>query len=52
MPAIFFIFYKNNEKTKIDFNNKYKGRRLPEIIFQQRFLQAIIAAAFAYAVKS
>jgi len=52
MPAILFIFYKNNEKTKIDFNNKYKGRRLSEIIFQPRFLQAIIAAAFAYAVMS
>ena len=52
MPAIFFIFYKNNEKTKIDFNNKYNGRRLFEIIFQPRFLQAIIAATFAYVVMS
>jgi len=52
VPAILFIFYKNNEKTKIDFNNKYNGRRLFEIIFQPRFLQAIIAAAFAYAVMS
>ena len=52
MQAIFFIFYKNNEKTKIDFNNKNNGRRLPEIIFQPRFLQAITAAAFAYAVMS
>ena len=52
MPAIFFIFYKNNEKIKIDFNNKYNGRRLSEIIFQPRFLQAIVAAAFAYAVMS
>ena len=52
MPAIFFIFYKNNEKIKKDFNNKYEGRRLSEIIFQPRFLQAITAAAFAYAVMS
>ena len=52
MPAIFFIFYKNNEKIKKDFNNKYEGRRLFEIIFQPRFLQAITAAAFAYAVMS
>ena len=52
MPAILFIFYKNNEKIKIDFNNKYNERRLSEIIFQPRFLQAIIAAAFAYAVMS
>ena len=52
MPAIFLFFYKNNEKIKIDVNNKYNGRRLFEIIFQPRFLQAIIAAAFAYAVMS
>ena len=52
MPAIFLFYYKNNEKTKIDFNNKYNGRRLSEIIFQPRFLQAITAAAFAYAVMS
>jgi len=52
MPAIFFIFYKNNEKVKIDLNDRYNVRRLPEIIFQPKFLQAIIAAAFAYAVMS
>ncbi len=52
MPTIFFIFYKNNEKTKIDSNNQYNGRRLSKILFQPRFLQAIIAAAFAYAVMS
>ncbi len=52
IPAIFLFFYKNNEKTKIDFNNKYNGRRLFEIIFQPRFLQAVIAAAFAYAIMS
>ena len=43
---------ENNEKSKIDFNNKYDGRRLFEIILQPRFLQAIISAAFAYAVMS
>ena len=52
MPAIFLFFYKNNETTKINFNNEYKGRRLIEIIFQPRFLQAVTAAAFAYAVMS
>jgi len=51
-PAIFFIFYKNNEKNKIDLNNKYNGRKLSEIIFQPRFSQAIIAAAFSYAMMS
>jgi len=48
----FFIFYTNNEKTKTDFNNKYNGRRLSEIILQPKFLQAIIAATFAYVVMS
>ena len=43
---------ENNEKAKINFNNKYNGRRLFEIILQPRFLQAIISAAFAYAVMS
>ncbi len=53
MPAILLFFYKNNEKTKMDLNNKYSsGRRLFEIIFQPRFLQAVTAAAFAYAVMS
>ena len=52
MPAIFLFFYKNNETTKINFNNEYNGRKLIEIIFQPRFLQAIFAAAFAYAVMS
>jgi len=52
MPVIFLFFYKNNETIKIEFNNKYNGRRLFEIIFQPRFLQAIFAAAFAYAVMS
>jgi len=52
MPAILLFFYKNNEKTRIDLNNKFSGRRLFEIIFQPRFLQAVIAAAFAYAVMS
>jgi len=53
MPAILLFFYKNNETTKIDLNNKYNsGRKLFEIIFQPRFLQAVIASAFAYAVMS
>ena len=52
MPAILLFFYNNNEKPKINFNNQYNGRRLFEIIFQPRFLQAVTAAAFAYAVMS
>ncbi|MDC0215896.1 MFS transporter [Candidatus Pelagibacter sp.] len=52
LPAIFLFFYKDNEKTKVDFNIKYNGRKLPEIVFQPRFLQAVTAAAVAYAVMS
>jgi len=52
MPAIFLIFYENKKKTEIDFNNKYNGRKLSKILFQPKFLQAIISAAFAYAVMS
>ena len=52
IPAVLLFFYKNNEKTKIDLNNTNTGRRLFEIIFQPRFLQAVIASAFAYAVMS
>ncbi len=52
MPAIFLFFYKNNEKTKIELNNNYSGRGLFEIISQPRFLQAVVASAFAYAVMS
>jgi len=52
IPATFLFFYKNNETAKIEFNNKYNGRRLYEIISQPRFLQAVIAAAFAYAIMS
>jgi len=52
MPAIFLFFYENKEKTKIEVNKEYNGRSVFEIIFQPRFLQATIAAAFAYAVMS
>jgi predicted MFS family arabinose efflux permease len=52
IPAILLFFYKDNEKIKIDFNHKYDGRSLSEILFQPRFLQAAIAAAVAYAVMS
>jgi len=52
MPAIFLFFFRNNEEKKIDLNNEYNGRKIFEIIIQPRFLQAVIAAAFAYAVMS
>ena len=52
VPAVLLFFYKDNQKTTIDFNNQYSGRRLSEILFQPRFLQAATAAAVAYAVMS
>ena len=52
IPAILLFFYKDNEKIKIDFNNNHNGRRLFEILSQPRFLQAVTAAATAYAVMS
>jgi len=52
MPAIFLFFYKNNETKKIELKNEYNGRKILEIIFQPRFLQAVTAAAFAYAIMS
>ena len=52
IPAILLFFYKDNEKPKLDFNNTYNGRRLFQILSQPRFLQAVTAAAVAYAVMS
>ncbi len=52
IPAMLLFFYKDNEKAKVDFNNKYSGRKFSEILFQPRFLQAATAAAVAYAVMS
>jgi len=52
IPAILLFFYKDNQKPKLDFNNKNNGRKFFEILFQPRFLQAATAAAVAYAVMS
>jgi len=52
MPAIFLIFYEDKKQNKIEVKNKHTGRNLFQIISQPRFIQAIIAAAFAYAVMS
>ena len=48
--TIFLLFYKDNHKS----NNfvKKDTRSYFELISQQRFLQALIASAFAYAVMS
>ena len=52
IPVIFFIFYENKNNLNNYSNTNYQGRKLSEIISQPKFLQAITAAAFAYAVMS
>ena len=50
LPAIFFLFYKNNTIQKNDIS--FVGRGYFEIISQPRFLQAMVASAFGYAIMT
>ena len=50
IPAILFLFYENKSKLKV--NLKYTGRSYLELISQPRFIQAITASAFGYAVMT
>ena len=50
IPTIFFLFYKNTSKP--EFNIQYSGRSYLELIAQPRFLQAVVASAFGYAVMT
>ena len=50
LPSIFFLFYKNTKKIEI--NVKYSGRNYLELISQPRYLQAIVASAFGYAIMT
>jgi len=50
VPIIFLSFY--NPKVEPVGIKKYKERSYFELISQPRFLQAVVAAAFAYAVMS
>ena len=52
MPTIFFLFYENKNTSKTEFSKNHTSRSYFEIISQPRFLQAVIAAAFAYAIMS
>jgi len=52
MPTIFFSFYENKNISETEFSKNHTGRSYFEIISQPRFLQAVIAAAFAYAIMS
>ena len=50
IPTIFFLFYKNT--SKLESNIKYSGRSRLELISQPRFLQALVASAFGYAIMT
>ena len=50
LPSIFFLFYKNTKKIEIHI--KYSGRNYLELISQPRYLQAIVASAFGYAIMT
>jgi MFS family permease len=50
IPVIFLSFYSPKAEPVKD--KEYKGRSYFELISQPRFLQAVISAAFAYAVMS
>ena len=50
LPSIFFLFYKNTKKIEI--NIKYSGRNYLELISQPKYLQAIVASAFGYAIMT
>ncbi len=50
LPAIFLTFLKNVNESE---EKKYfQGRSYKELILQPRFLQAVVATAFAYAIMS
>jgi len=50
IPVIFFLFYNN--KPKVDEVIKYSGRSYYTFIMQPRFLQAMVASAFGYAIMT
>ena len=50
IPTILFLFYEN--KTVIQKNIRYTGRSYLELISQPRFIQAITASAFGYAIMT
>jgi len=50
IPVLFLTFY--NPKKELKIAKEYKGRSYFKLISQPRFLQAVVSAAFAYAVMS
>jgi len=50
IPSILFLFYENT--SKLESNIKSSGRSILELISQPRFLQALVASAFGYAIMT
>ena len=50
IPTILFLFYENKFRTASNLN--YRGRSYLELISQPRFIQAVTASAFGYAIMT
>ncbi len=50
IPSILFLFYES--KSKIETSLDYVGRGYLELLSQPKFLQALIASAFGYAIMT
>ena len=50
VPTMLFLFYES--KSQIKNNIDYKGRSFYELISQPRFVQALAASAFGYAIMT
>ena len=50
VPTMLFLFYES--KSQIKNNIDYKGRGFYELISQPRFIQALAASAFGYAIMT
>ncbi len=50
IPSFLFLFYEG--KSKVEKNLQYSGRSYIELISQPRFIQAIAASAFGYAIMT
>ncbi len=50
IPSILFIFYKNSQQSQK--NLIYKGRSYLDLIAQPKFIQALTASAFGYAIMT
>ena len=50
IPAFLFLFYEDNSKIKI--NLQYKGRSYFDLLSNPRYLQALTASAFGYAIMT